>query len=200
MNQKTINVKERRKPRDWRGYVHLVLEDPETGGVVYHSRNTITLDARRIMAALLGPHEKVVITRPDNAVLLPTKPKTEERLIPDISHLITHVAWGSGTTDPTRDDYKIETPVANGEGFLSTEVQWPVTITENSIIFQSSIDPGVGPDDQEYSEVLLITPKTSSNSDGHVAVGYRVFARFVFPTLKKFRRLRLSVRWEIFFA
>lgn len=173
-----MHIEEHRLPGDWRGEVTLFAEDPETGEVFGPGKNTITLSAREIMAALLGPKE-VLKGDDGQPIMIGGKPV----LVPDLRYLISEVAWGSGTKPAEREDEALE------EFIVATEVAYPVSFDATSVTFQSSINPGMpNTDDKEFSEVGL----RSANG--------KLFARYVFPTLRKFRRLRLTVRWQIFFA
>lgn len=134
-------------------------EDPDHGNVVaYHRFNTITYDARTIMARALAG---------------------------EADGPLTTVAWGTGsptgTAAPTRDDRALQNEVASS--VIIRPVSYPDTA---SVVFSSSLPRDVGTG-FTYTEV------------GLKSAGGLLFARFVFPGLFKFQKLRLSVNWEIRF-
>lgn len=133
------------------------VDDPgaaDHGRLVYHhERNTVCVNARKIMAHALAGADK-----------------------------IASVGWGSGTTPPDRLDTRL------GQELQVSDVVSPANYpTEDSVLFTSTLPPGQGTD-QRFSEVGL---KSQSGE---------LFARFTFPPVDKFERLRLAVNWQIFFV
>jgi len=100
----------------------------------------------------------------------------------DEGGFVTSVGWGDGATEPAATDEALENEV------LATEVISPAAYpTVDSVVFTSTMAPGVGTG-QQFSEVGL----KSGNG--------KLFARFTFPPLDKFARLRLTVSWQIVFV
>jgi hypothetical protein len=146
----------------FRGRVEVkgVIEMPDERPRVafYHADNTITFDAREVMAhAIAGEDDAAINT----------------------------VAWGADGRQPSREDPDLYDPRITS---AVTQVSYP---TPESVIFSSSLPPGVGTGLQ-LREVGL-------KSAGGVLLATKLFARFVFPQQEKFDRLRLSVNWQIIF-
>jgi len=155
-----MTLKDKAKP-GFMGRVQIkgIIDDPgapDHGKVVFFKNfNTITFDAREIMAhALAG----------------------------DPLAKITTVAWGSGSTPPSRSDSALENEL------ITSAVIEPVSYpTVDSVVFSSTLPPGVGTN-YRFTEV------------GLKSAGGKLLARFVFPPQDKFERLRLSVNWQIIFV
>lgn len=159
-HDEAIELADRTKP-GFMGRVEIkgVIDDPgspDHGKVVYYkSTNTITFDAREIMARALAG---------------------------DPQAKITTVAWGSGATPPQRSNTQLENEL------ITSAVIEPVGYpTADSIVFSSTLPPGVGTN-LRFTEV------------GLKSAGGKLLARFVFPPQDKFERLRLSVNWQIIFV
>lgn len=147
----------------FRGRVEVkgVWEIPDEPAKVafYHADNTITFDAREVMAHALAGEEDAMINT---------------------------VAWGADGQAPSRDDHGLLDERITS---LVSQVSYP---TPESVVFSSSLPPGVGTGLQ-LREVGL-------KSKGGVLLSAKLFARFVFPQQEKFDRLRLSVNWQIIFV
>ena len=127
-------------------------------------------------------HGRIVYRQAWNTITLDSRGIMARALAGDEHGFIDTVGWGDGTTEPTKDDVALEHETESG-----AVVKPAVYPTIDSVTFTSTLPPGEGTG-KRFSEI------------GLKAKNGKLFARFTFPGIVKFARLRLSVTWQIIFV
>ena len=127
-------------------------------------------------------HGQVVYHKRRNTITLDSRGIMARALAGDADGFITTVAWGDGTTEPVKEDEALEHELESSA--VGSPAAYP---TVDSVMFTATLPPGQGTG-ARFSEIAL------------KAGNGKLFARFTFPGVDKFNRLRLSVTWQIIFV